>query len=158
MYIFAVTMTTLYWRRASERSGPPKQKWGHCDVFFNQSQQILVILLKVLSCIFLPNLSKIGLLIFPWQHIFEGYFRQMQFSKSVMTSLWRHFFINLNKFSYHTYWCTKFQVDWRSDKGLQEVGPKTSWAENDQKSPDRIGLKYGNKVKFKGFPEWLPSS
>ena len=25
----------------------------------------------MLRCIFVPNLSKIGLLMFPWQHIFE---------------------------------------------------------------------------------------
>ena len=30
-----------------------------------------VILLEILRCIFVPNLSKIGLLMFPWQHIFE---------------------------------------------------------------------------------------
>ena len=28
-------------------------------------------LLEILRCIFVPNLSKIGLLMFPWQHIFE---------------------------------------------------------------------------------------
>ena len=40
--------------------------------FLNQSQQKFVILLEILSCIFVPNLSKIGLLMFPWQHIFES--------------------------------------------------------------------------------------
>ena len=40
--------------------------------FLNQSLQKFVILLEILSCIFVPNLSKIGLLMFPRQHIFES--------------------------------------------------------------------------------------
>ena len=39
--------------------------------FLNQSQHNFVILLEILSCTFVPNLSKIGLFIFPWQHILE---------------------------------------------------------------------------------------
>ena len=40
--------------------------------FLNTSQQHFVILLEKLSCIFLPNLGKIELLMFPWQHILES--------------------------------------------------------------------------------------
>ena len=40
--------------------------------FLNQSQQKFEILLEILSCTFVPNLSKIGLLMFPSQHIFES--------------------------------------------------------------------------------------
>ena len=41
----------------------------------------------------------------------------------------------------HTYWCSKFQVDWRSDKGITGGGTKhPPQAENDQKSQGRIGL------------------
>ena len=40
--------------------------------FLNQSYQKFVILLEILSCIFVPSLSKIGLSMFPWQHIFES--------------------------------------------------------------------------------------
>ena len=29
-------------------------------------------MLEILSCIFVPNLSKIALLMFPWEHIFES--------------------------------------------------------------------------------------
>ena len=39
--------------------------------FLNQSQQSFVILLELLSCTFVPNLSRIGLFMFPWQHILE---------------------------------------------------------------------------------------
>ena len=46
--------------------------------FLNQSQQNFVILLEILSCIFVPNLSKIGLLMFPWQHILESTLTQNQ--------------------------------------------------------------------------------
>ena len=187
-------------------------------------------MLEILRCIFVPNLSKISMLMLPWKHIFElalmrnqliqlsndvtvtlflnqssqnfelclemiistsvqnfseynasyfhgntffeGYFWQIGYSKSVMTSLWRHVSINLKKILYfcllyqeaslckiwaksdkkqrsckkwkwrycdvisknssaifcvwvfftHTYWCTKFQVDLRSDKGITGVG------------------------------------
>ena len=44
------------------------------DVTVVISQSILtkfVILLEILRFIFVSNLSKIGLLMFPWQHIFE---------------------------------------------------------------------------------------
>ena len=50
----------------------------------------------------------------------------------------------------HTYWCTKFQVDWRSDKGITGGGTKHPRAENDEKSPCRIGLNLNfrtNKIK-----------
>ena len=39
--------------------------------FLNQSQQNFLILLEILSCTFVPNLSKIRLFMFPWQHILE---------------------------------------------------------------------------------------
>ena len=39
--------------------------------FFNQSLHTFVILLEILSCTFVPNLSKIELFMFPWQHILE---------------------------------------------------------------------------------------
>ena len=39
--------------------------------FFNQSQHNFVILLEILSCTFVPRLSKIGLFMFPWQHLLE---------------------------------------------------------------------------------------
>ena len=37
----------------------------------NQSQHNFVILLRIPSCTFVPNLSKIRFFIFPWQYIFE---------------------------------------------------------------------------------------
>ena len=39
--------------------------------FLNHSQHNFVILLEILSCSFVPNLSKIGLFMFPRQHILE---------------------------------------------------------------------------------------
>ena len=39
--------------------------------YLNQSQHSFVILLEILSCTFVPNLSKIGFFMFPWQHILE---------------------------------------------------------------------------------------
>ena len=39
--------------------------------FLNQYQHNFAILLEILSCAFVPNLSKIGLFMFPWQHILE---------------------------------------------------------------------------------------
>ena len=39
--------------------------------FLNQSQHNFSILLEILSCTFVANLSKIGMFIFPWQHILE---------------------------------------------------------------------------------------
>ena len=39
--------------------------------FLNQSRHNFLILLEILRCTFVPNLSKIGLFMFPWQHILE---------------------------------------------------------------------------------------
>ena len=39
--------------------------------FLNQSEHNFVILLQTLSCTSVLNLSKIGLFMFPWQHILE---------------------------------------------------------------------------------------
>ena len=40
--------------------------------FLNQSSQKFAVLLEIVRCIFMPNLSKIGLLMFPWQYMFES--------------------------------------------------------------------------------------
>ena len=37
----------------------------------NQSEDNFAILLEILSCIFVPNLSKIKLFMFSWQHILK---------------------------------------------------------------------------------------
>ena len=67
-------MATLSWKSTWERLSPPKQyimsQWMS---FLNQSQQTFVIFLQILSCIFVLNLSKIRLFMFPWQHILENY-------------------------------------------------------------------------------------
>ena len=58
--------------------------------FLNQSQHYFEILLEILSCAFVPNLSKIGLLIFPWQHILETALMQngaIQLSNDVTVTL-----------------------------------------------------------------------
>ena len=39
--------------------------------FLNQCQHNFVIILEILSCTFVPDLSKIGLFMFPWQNILE---------------------------------------------------------------------------------------
>ena len=59
-------------------------------LILNQSQQNFVILLEIPSCIFVPNLSKIRLLIFPWQHILESALMQneaIQLSNDVTVTL-----------------------------------------------------------------------
>ena len=58
--------------------------------FLNQPQNDFVILLEMLSCTFVPNLSKIGLFMFPWQHILETALRQngaLQLSNDVTLTL-----------------------------------------------------------------------
>ena len=61
--------------------------------FLNQSQQNLIILLGILSCTFVPNLSKVRLLTFPWQHILETALMQnraIQLSNDVTVTLFLH--------------------------------------------------------------------
>ena len=53
-------------------------------LFLNQFQQNFVILLEIVICIFVQNLRKIGLFMFPWQHILETALMQ---NGAVMTSL-----------------------------------------------------------------------
>ena len=65
-------MATLSWRGASERSCLQNSNDVTVTSFLNQSEQKFVILLDVPSYIFVPNLSQIGPLMFPWQHIFES--------------------------------------------------------------------------------------
>ena len=58
--------------------------------FLNQSQHNFVILLRILSCTFIPNLSKIELFMFSWQHILEIAFmrnRAIQLSNDVTVTL-----------------------------------------------------------------------
>ena len=40
-------------------------------LFFNQSLQYFAVLLKIRHSIIVPNLGKMELFIFPWQHILE---------------------------------------------------------------------------------------
>ena len=59
-------------------------------LFLNQSQQKFVVSLEILSCIFVPNFSKIGLSMFPWQHILESALlrdQAMQLSNDVTVTL-----------------------------------------------------------------------
>ena len=65
-------MATLSWKSASERLSLPNSNDVTVTSFLNQSQQNFVISLEILSCIFVPNLSTIGSLMFPWQHILES--------------------------------------------------------------------------------------
>ena len=75
--------------------------------FLNQSQQKFVMSLEILTCIFVPNLRKIGLLLFPWQHIFESALMRnqaIQLSNDVTVTLFLNqssqnfeLLINLNK-------------------------------------------------------------
>ena len=71
-------MATLSRKSASERSSPPNSNDVTLTSFLSQSQQNFVVLLEILRCIFVPNLSKIGLLMFPWQHILQSELMQNQ--------------------------------------------------------------------------------
>ena len=104
--------------------------------FLNQSQQNFVLLFVIPRGISVQNLRKIG-----------------QEKRSCKNGKWRHcdvIFKNSSAtfcvwvFFTHTYWCTKFEVDWRLDKGITGGGTKhpPPQAENDKKNPGRIGLKY----------------
>ena len=58
--------------------------------FLNQSQHNFVILLETLSYTFVPNLSKIRLFMFPWQHILETALMQngaIQLSNDITVTL-----------------------------------------------------------------------
>ena len=60
------------WRKSAwEISGLQNSYDVTVTSFLNQSQQTFVILLEILRCTFVANLSKIDLFIFPWQNILE---------------------------------------------------------------------------------------
>ena len=65
--------------------------------FPNQSQHNFVIFFEILSCTFANNLSKIGLFLFPWQHILETVLMQngaIEFNNDVTVTF---FSINICK-------------------------------------------------------------
>ena len=65
-----------------ERFGQIKFSKNSDDVtvtsFLNQSQQNVFISFEILGCSCVLNLSKIGLLMFPWQHILDSVLMQNQ--------------------------------------------------------------------------------
>ena len=69
-------------------------------LFLNQSLENFEVSLDMMIGTSAQNFSKIQCFILPWQHILWRYFWQIGSSKSVMTSLWWHFLINLSKILY----------------------------------------------------------
>ena len=83
-------------------------------LFLNQSSQNFAVLFVLTGSIPVQNLSKI---------------RQetKKLQDREMTSLWHHSWKELSNFlclSIFSHWCIKFQVDWRSDKGITGGGTK----------------------------------
>ena len=122
----------LQWKTHSlngtfDKSGPQNQQWRNCDVI----SQLISTKFCILVC-YAKISAKLNK-------------KQRSFKKWETMSLW---LLSKNSsaifcvwvFFTRTYLCTKFQVDWRSDKGITGGGTKHPPAENDQKSPSRIGL------------------
>ena len=115
--------------------------------FLNQSQQNFVLLFVIPRGISVQNLSKIGL---------EKKKLQKMGNEVIVTS-----FLKIAQqifcvwvFFTHTYWCTKFQVHWRSDKGITGGGSKHSpcWEWPKKPGQDRV-----NKCVYmlsKAEPVW----
>ena len=128
-----IDMATHSLKGTFDNSGPQNQWWRHCDVI---SQSI-----STKFCIFLCYTKR---------HLCAKFEQNRTRNKEVAKNgKWRHCdVISKNSSAIfcvwvsftHTYWCTKFQVDWRSDKGITGGGTILPRAENDQKSPGRIGL------------------
>ena len=78
-------MDPLLEERLGETS-PPNSYDVTVTSFLNQFQQTFVILLEILSCIFIANLSKIELFMFSWQHLKQRLCK-MGPSNSVITSM-----------------------------------------------------------------------
>ena len=94
--------------------------------FLNQSQQNFVFFFVIPRGISVQNLSKIGQ---------ETKKLQKMGNKVIVTSFLKippHFLVCEYFYSYLL--CTKFQVDWRSDKGITGGGTKHPRTENDQTS------------------------
>ena len=161
----------------------------------NQSPQKFELCLEMIISTCVQNFSRIQCFILPWQHILWKVLLTNRVLKSVMTSLWRHFAIDLNKI---LYFCLLYQetslckIRAKSDKKqrscksglvtlflkiaqqffvceyfllvpidvpsfkliegqikeLQWVVPNPHPAENDQKSPGRIGLNWNNSANI----------
>ena len=106
--------------------------------FLNQSQQNFVFLFVIPRGISVHNLSKIG----------------QETKKLQKNRKWRHCdVISKNSlaifcvwvFFTHTYCCTKFQVDWTSDKGITGGGTKHLGSEWPKK-PGQDRIKQGGQV------------
>ena len=111
--------------------GPQNQWWRHCDVI---SQSISTKLY-----IFVCNTKK---------HLCTKFEQNRTRSKEVAKI--GNDIISKNslaifcvwEFFTHTYCCTKFQVDWRSDKGITEGGTKDppGWEWPKKPGQDRVNL------------------
>ena len=61
-------MAALSWKSTKVRSSPPNSNAVTVTPFLSQTQHNVVILLEILSCTFVPKLSKIHV---PWKHSLE---------------------------------------------------------------------------------------
>ena len=85
--------------------------------FLNQSQQNCVFLLVMPRDISVQNLSKIGQETRKLQKMGKRHhYDVISKNSSAIFCVWVFFT--------HTYWCTKFQVDWMSDKEITGGGTK----------------------------------
>ena len=100
-------------------------------LFLNQPSQNFELCLEMIISTSVQNFSRIQCFC---NTFFEGYFWQIGSSKSVMTLLWRHFSINLNKI---LYFCLLYQ----------EASMCKIWAKSDKKQ--RSCKKRGNDVIVK---------
>ena len=108
-------MATHSLKGTFDKSGPQNQRWRHCDVI---SQSI-----STKFCIFVCYTKRHLCAIFE-----QNQTRNKEVAKRndiIVTSFVKiaQQLLCVSIFT-HTYWCTKFQVDWRPDKGITGGGTK----------------------------------
>ena len=134
--------------------GPQNQWWRHCDLI---SQSI-----TTKSCTFVCYTKR---------HLCAKFEENWTRNKEVAKNgKWHHCDVISKNcsatfcvwvFFTHTYWFTNLQADWRSDTGITGGGTKHSpppRAENDQKSPGRIGLNVIRRISDRTELIWIKTN
>ena len=140
-------MATHSLKDTFDKSGPQNQWWRYCDVI---SQSI-----STKFCIFICYTKRHLCAKFEQNRTRKKKLQKMG-NDIIVTSFLKtaQQYFMCGYFFTHTYSCTKFQVDWRSDKGITGGGtkqpPPPPGAENDQlqKKPGQNRVKISQIANF----------
>ena len=126
-------MATHSFKSTYAKSSPWNHWWRHCDVIFQS--------ISTKSCLLVCNTKKHPLCkIWAKSDKKQRSCKKWEMKSLDVISKNGSTIFSVSVLFSHTYWCTKFQVDWRSDKRITRGGAKDpqDWEWSKKPGQDRV--------------------